>query len=359
MSEKDEITGLFRSRLAGAEMTVRDGFWEKLQEDAAVSMVNRKKGLVLSPRYYRIVAAASVIFTLGAASAAFWYFSPKEEIKEAFTQVAAYTPEGNLDGDVVQEFFPSIHQVAPIVQNTSMGYPVKAVPAGMVMRSEDENESVSVRFSITIRQQQVGSGYFNGNDALQNGNPYYNIFSQGVSDIFSTVPTEEEPETASPICRKSSKWALKAVLGTSLPQGGYSMPLTAGVMVERVLNNRFALETGIQYNRLHANRTLHVVGIPVNLNMLVASTSKIDFYATVGGAAAKCVAGASDNGFTAEPVQLSVMAGVGMRYKLNDRFALFAEPSVSHHFDTDSETRTLRTERPTNLNLLCGVRMTY
>jgi len=48
-----------------------------------------------------------------------------------------------------------------------------------------------------------------------------------------------------------------------------------------------------------------------------------------------------------------------VRYRLNDRFALFAEPSVSHHFGTDSETGTLRTERPTNLNLLCGVRMTY
>ena len=33
MKGNDEITGLFRSRLAGAEMTVRDGFWEKLQGD--------------------------------------------------------------------------------------------------------------------------------------------------------------------------------------------------------------------------------------------------------------------------------------------------------------------------------------
>ena len=32
MREKDEITGLFRSRLSGTEMTVRDGFWEQLQE---------------------------------------------------------------------------------------------------------------------------------------------------------------------------------------------------------------------------------------------------------------------------------------------------------------------------------------
>ena len=29
MKGNDEITGLFRSRLSGAEMTVRDGFWER------------------------------------------------------------------------------------------------------------------------------------------------------------------------------------------------------------------------------------------------------------------------------------------------------------------------------------------
>ena len=33
MKGNDEITGLFRSRLSGAEMTVRDGFWEELKGD--------------------------------------------------------------------------------------------------------------------------------------------------------------------------------------------------------------------------------------------------------------------------------------------------------------------------------------
>ena len=80
MREKDEITGLFRSRLSGTEMTVRDGFWEQLQEDAASPAAGRKRAAVLSPKYYRVAAAASVIFVLGAASAAFWYFSPKEAV---------------------------------------------------------------------------------------------------------------------------------------------------------------------------------------------------------------------------------------------------------------------------------------
>lgn len=44
---------------------------------------------------------------------------------------------------------------------------------------------------------------------------------------------------------------------------------------------------------------------------------------------------------------------------LVERPISLVEPTVSHHFDTDSQTKTLRTERPTNLNLLCGVRMTY
>ena len=45
MREKDEITGLFRSRLAGTEMTVREGFWEKLREDVASSASEDRKRL--------------------------------------------------------------------------------------------------------------------------------------------------------------------------------------------------------------------------------------------------------------------------------------------------------------------------
>ena len=39
---------------------------------------------------------------------------------------------------------------------------------------------------------------------------------------------------------------------------------------------------------------------------MLASTPKVDFYAMVGGAAEKCIAGAPDNGFGAEPAPDSV-----------------------------------------------------
>lgn len=374
MKENNEITGLFRSRLAGAEMTVRDGFWEELQGDlqqveaagakdsgTLAASAGGKRRFFLSPKFHRLAAVASVALVLGMASAAFWYFSPKEEIKEAFTQVACMTPEGSLNGDVVQENFPSIHQADVMPQKPGVQKPAGGVPAGLTADSDEESVSVHVSIRITQRvygnHQQPGNSYYSNNNGTYQANSGHTNTSQ---DKDFAAGSEEEPQAESPKSPlKSRKWAIKAALGSSLPKGDFTMPFTAGLTVERRLNDVLSLETGLQYNRLSGGRTLHTLGVPVKLNVLLASAPKLDLYATVGGAAEKCIAGASDNGFGAEPVQLSMAAGLGVRYKVNDRFALFAEPTVSHHFDTDSQTRTLRTERPTNLNLLCGVRMTY
>ena len=113
------------------------------------------------------------------------------------------------------------------------------------------------------------------------------------------------------------------------------------------------------FNLRSAGQHLHYLGIPVKVNVTLVDTKKIDLYATVGGIADKCIAGAPDNSFKEEPIQLAVTAGIGINYKINDRLAVFAEPGVSHHFKTDSKLATVRTKRPTNFNLLCGLRMTY
>lgn len=387
MKGNDEIAGLFRSSLAGAEMAVRDGFWEELQSDlskvstgaaeasaaltagAATDLFRQKqKRFAFTPRFYRVAAAASVVFVLGAASAAFWYFSPKEEIQEAFTKVATLTPEGSLNGDVAQEKFPSINEANSATPNAGHKHPGPASTATALAAGGEEEESVSVTVSITITQrmygnhQQGGNGLYGQNASSEDGNGYHSAgeSANSASNAHSAKTQKKvSVQAGAAAAGKRHHWAFKAGIGTSLPKGDFGMPLSAGFSAERRLSKRFSLEAGVQYNRLEADHAIHTLAVPVKLNAMLASSSKVDLYATLGGAAEKCIAGAKDNGFGAEPVQLSVAAGLGVRYKLNDRIALFAEPTVSHYFDTDSQTRTLRTERPTNFNLLCGVRMTY
>jgi len=366
MKVNDSINNLFHNRLLNAEMPVRDGFWENLENDLTrtdASDVIQEKGkhFILISRFSRLIAAASVVLILGIASAAFWYFSPKDEIKEAFTQVAALTPQASLKGDVVQETFPPVHGVASSTPGSkqSFGGGVTAYAS-----DDDDNDSISVRVSITItqrvygRHKQIGNEFFR-NSSGQSENNYRAATDYTNTNSDTNSSSDEKTSEGTQLKSKFSKWAFKAGIGSSLPKSGYDMPLTAELTVERSLNKRFSIETGIRYNRLQSSSTLHTLGIPLKLNMMLASASKVDLYAMAGGVAEKCIAGAGSNSFEAEPVQLSVMAGVGIRYKVSDRFALFVEPTVSHHFDTDSATKTLRTERPTNMNLICGIRMTY
>ena len=44
--ENDEITDLFRTRLADAGMSVRDGFWEELSQEIPVACQHRRRILL-------------------------------------------------------------------------------------------------------------------------------------------------------------------------------------------------------------------------------------------------------------------------------------------------------------------------
>lgn len=350
--ENDEITNLFRSRLGNAEMTVREGFWEELNRDVAVG--SRQKRRVL---FFRLTAAASVLLVLAASSAAFWFFSPKEEMEEAFTKIAV-SGVGSLDGDRVDQSFAPTH-AEPVLQK-----PAPGKPALMAYQEEEEDDSVSVTVSLsfTFSATTTNNGY--AREGTDRGDNLWKTGSGSGNDVISTVT--DEPSAVASVLKKTEKkqtWAVKAAVGTALPaaNGKFKMPVTAGLTVEKRLGKYFGIETGLAYTNLRSEgQGLHYLGVPVKVNMHLAESKKFDLYASVGGVADKCIAGApGGNSFKNEPVQLAVLAGVGVNYKINDRVALFAEPGVSHHFDTDSKLETVRTKRPTNFNLICGLRMTY
>lgn len=348
--ENDELTDLFRSRLSNAEMTVREGFWNEVS--ASVSVARRHRKLVLT----RLAAAASVLLVLGMSSAAFWYFSPKDEIEQAFTQIAATSGVGSLHGDAVRQEFNPV-QARPVLQKPTAKS--SSLPVWNV--DEEEMDSVSVTFSMSFSFTATSTPQRRTNDS-----PYaVDYWQAGGNGNNPTAVANEQKDTKNVTIAegtKPRKRAVKAAVGTALPaaNGTYKMPFSAVVTLEQPLGKKLSVEAGVQYTNLRSTgQNLHYIGVPVKLNYKLADTRKLDWYATLGGVIDKCIAGAPDNSFSAEPVQLALTAGIALNYKINDKIALFAEPGVSYHFKTDSALETVRTERPVNFNLLCGVRMTY
>lgn len=366
MKEKDDFSALF-SGLANAKMPVKEGFWEGLEKDLSAVMaqpeeVASAKRAVLRPVYRRWAAAASVLLALAMGSVVFWYLNSQEqEIQQAFSEVSA-SLETSPMSTLPQTDTPIIYNkekqllVANSHTNGQLASPhhqpssvngLTPVSLGTIGNSETDDDDEMVPVEVTF--QIIEHGYINGGKPA---NELKNVSNGDLADVESETATSTGYAKGS-----SSKWALKPAFGTAIPKGDYKMPLTAGMMVERKLNKTLALEAGLLYNYMpvHNDENQSSLSLPVKLDVNLAEGKKVDVYATVGGVVEKLLG----KSFSEEPVQLAATAGLGLRYKFNDNLAVYAEPSVSHYFDTNGTTRTLRTEQAVNVNLLCGVRMSY
>lgn len=350
--ENDEIVDLFRSRLENIELPVRNDLWDSLEKE--VPAILHRRRLVM----HRFAAAASVLLLLAGASAAFWYLSPQKEIAGGFTQVAVTTPPpgATIGADAVKVELPSINETHVAPKSTSR----KPAMAGQANVEEDESISVSISMSFSFSATEGGKRRGNDNQTAYAGGAKEDVNSQAEGKKPS------EPASHKAEKKKSKKWSVGVLAATALGKKNDNidckMPLSFGVSLQRELSDKVALESGLVYTQQKTeitsgesvhNQTLRSIGIPVKANISLHETNRLNLYASGGGMLEKYVSGPTD------AYQASLSAGMGIEYKLNNRLSLYAEPGATYHFDNGSSVPTLRKERPLNMNLLCGVRMTY
>jgi hypothetical protein len=340
--ENDELTNLFRTRLEDAEMPVRENLWEKLQEDIPVVLSRRRQIM------YRFSAAASVLLMLAGASAAFWYFSPREEIAKAFTQVAVSTgTAGKAVEDIVHEELPVIHA------SSASPAPSPLKPAEAIEEYPDE-ESFSVSFSMSFSFSSSITSDADTQNNPANGYEGNTSYAGGFDRKHTaSLATEETPPVESVREEKQRTWSVGAFTSAGLLK--HKRPFSAGLSVRKELSDRWGVESGLVYTRLKSDQSLHYIGIPLKTDLTFHKNKRVNLYASAGGTIEKCVAG----DVKPAPLQLSLNTAIGLRYKLNDRLSLYAEPGLSYYFDDGSPVTTIRKEKPLHVNLLCGVRMTY
>jgi hypothetical protein len=151
----------------------------------------------------------------------------------------------------------------------------------------------------------------------------------------------------------------------------HKQPVSVAVSVRKKLPHGFSVETGLMYTLLASDITLteetkavsqklHYLGIPVRANWNFIERKHFTFYVSAGGAIEKCLYGKQgDQKLTVKPVQFSVTGAVGAQYDINKRLGIYVEPGVSYYFNDGSSVQTIRKERPCNLNLQAGFRISY
>ena len=343
----DKFCEKIQQQLTGVQMDVRDGFWEEIEACLPVAVTTTRYRFLK-----RWSIAASILLVLGCAAFA-WLNgldNASEGIYDEVAQLPVVQNSTIVSNDDLLADYPEQTSPAPVQNNATRPaanrpvYPAAYHQAALSDKPTDEpyiHSEVHVRVTVTQTRK-------NAQETTQTHHNTSSTFSEPAEIV---QPTSESP------------WSMKIFLGTSLPHKDFALPLSAGITIERKLSKRISLESGLIYNRLEGidamaeKRTLHTLEVPLKMNVKVAEGKRTELYATAGAAIEKCIAGAMDNGIDAEPLSASLKAGVGVSYKLSDCLAMFGEATLSHRLADSSQTRTIHNERPTNMNLCCGLRM--
>ena len=138
------------------------------------------------------------------------------------------------------------------------------------------------------------------------------------------------------------------------------------------LNVRLALTSGLVYTRLKSNfylerteQTLHYLGVPLGVTYSIWGYKRFNVYA-IGGMQAdfnikatfKEPTRASDTNIDKDRVQFSGMVGPGLQFNIDRDFGIYVEPTVRYYFDNGSDIDNYFKDKPWNINLNTGLRLT-
>lgn len=165
----------------------------------------------------------------------------------------------------------------------------------------------------------------------------------------------------------------------------HKTPVSFGLSVSRYLNNRFSLQTGLNYSFLSSEWTtngsyhgevkqkLHFIGIPLSVAYKIAEWNRFQVYAAAGAMAEVNVAGKQRSKFFFDDKEISVVservrmkewlwsvnARAGVSYPLIRFVSAFAEVGAGYYFDNGSSIETIHSEKPFNVNFQLGFRLGF
>ena len=170
----------------------------------------------------------------------------------------------------------------------------------------------------------------------------------------------------------------------------HRLPVRYGLSLRYRLSNRWSIESGLAYTRLHSDisailpvdnhtdmsvtsnieQTLSYIGIPVNLSYQLWGSRYASLYVTAGGMAEKMVKGRlhleenedqheMTESVSVGPLQFSMNGALGAELNLTPHISIYAEPGLGYYFDNGSCLRTYYQDHPFSFNLNVGLKFSF
>ncbi len=253
-------------------------------------------------------------------------------------------PPTSGEGAAAAEARPSRAAASSVAQKPDMAKSVASKPAPPVRRAAPRRTSIALFGSglptLGIRHTPSASPGF----ILQDG---------GTSITYTTGNAD-----------------LEASRRTDYAHSEFShrRPWSVGLTLRKEFKYGLSLETGLVYTALKSTVTtrgraydqqLHLLGVPLRLNWAFVDRPHGALYLGAGGMLERCIrARLGSMRCSEEELQFSLGAVVGGEYRIGRTAALYAEPEWSCSL-TDTELRTVRTDRPVTFTLRVGLRFTF
>lgn len=406
--ERDTLDDLFRSKLQDFEVDTTPEDWE--------AIASRLPGKASVPfrralRYWAAAAVVSLLMVTGGV-----YMSNKEAANTPVAQEIKRQTE-DVKSRLTEELITNKEQIVPAV--------TASIPA--VLKTSTATTRTRMRANLSERnlvsdtiQEEALSEEVEVTDVVAASDTVAEQVLLRSADSRSLIadaqPVSRKEKTKSP-----SKWGLGMGAGglsagsnnsvnafalrsgegvdehlssmnavmfdNQLPKTDvkHKTPVSFGLSVSRFLNNRFSLQTGLNYSFLSSEWTtnsryhgeskqkLHFIGIPLSLSYKIAEWNSFQFYAAAGGMTEVNVSGKVRTRLFSEGEQISsetqnrrmkewlwsVNARAGVSYPVIRFVSAFAEVGAGYYFDNGSKIETIHSEKPFNVSLQVGFRLGF
>lgn len=430
MNDKDEkwIKDI-RNRMEDYSEPLPAGLWEKIDSE-----ISAPKVIPLWKRWQSVAAAAVVVIAVSTLSV--WYWGNDKSLKDAnLAGVTNIENDENIEqlSDLIKDgVIKNPEATVQVTADNAVSEKLKPVSGKVQSENEimtlssfeqqtidndevkkEDKETPKTEENVRSKEKRInmmkadretlkrnasymamaGEKRKSGRNDLELGVmagniPYSSSNSFGGMSRLSSAPKSLSSVNNSVVGEISDASATYSqVLFNNMDKETYTdvkhhVPVTVGVSVKWNLNDKWALESGLNYTYLYSElrsgansyiedkQKLHYVGIPLKVQRSIWNNSIFSLYASAGGMMEKCVSGTVETVYVdgntkknqeredldVKPLQFSVLASLGVQANFNKHLSLYLEPGMIYYFDDNTDILTIRKDKPFNFNLQLGLR---